>query len=55
MDDSEEIPEGSFYEKELQKVKKEDNIFRIESILRQKKRKRHVSAGKIEKVPRKVQ
>ena len=37
-DDSGEIPEGSFYEEELQKVIKQDNIFRIECILRKKKR-----------------
>ena len=35
---------------------KENNIFRIESILRKKKRGReNVSAGKMERVPRKVQ
>ena len=39
-DDSGEIQEGSFYEEELQKVIKEDNIFRIESILCKKKRGR---------------
>ena len=39
-DDSREILEGSFYEEELQKVIKEDNIFCIESILRKKKRGR---------------
>ena len=37
-DDSGEILEGSFHEEELQNVIKEDNIFRIESILRKKKR-----------------
>ena len=37
-DDSGEILEGSFYEEELQNVIKEDNIFRIESILLKKKR-----------------
>ena len=40
-DDSGEILEHSFHEEELQKVIKEDNIFRIESILREKKRGRH--------------
>ena len=39
-DDSGEILEGSFYEEELQKVIKEDNIFRVENILRKKKRGR---------------
>ena len=37
-DDSGEFLQGSFYEEELQKVIKEDNIFHIESILRKKKR-----------------
>ena len=36
--DSGEFLEGSFYEKDLQKVIKEHNIFRIDSILRKKKR-----------------
>ena len=35
-DGSGEILEGSFHEEELQKVIKEDNIFRTESILRKK-------------------
>ena len=39
-DDSGEILEGSCYEEELQKVIKEDNIFRVESILPKKKRGR---------------
>ena len=39
-DNSGEIPEGSFYKEELQKVIKEDNIFRTESILHKKKRGR---------------
>ena len=49
MNDSGEILEGSFYEEELQKVIKEDNVFRTESILHKKKRgrDRHVSAGKM--------
>ena len=38
-DNSEEILEGSFYEEELQKVIKEDNIFRIESILSKRERR----------------
>ena len=37
-DDSVEILEGSFYEEELQKLIKDDNIFRIDSILLKKKR-----------------
>ena len=53
--DAREILEGSFHEEELQKMIKEDGMFRIESILRKKKRGRHVSAGKMERVPRKVQ
>ena len=40
MDDSGEVLEGSFYEEELQKVIKEDDIFLIESILCKKKRGR---------------
>ena len=39
-DDSGEILEGSFYEEKLQKVIKEDNMFRTESILHKKKRGR---------------
>ena len=37
-DDYGEILEGSFYEEKLQKVIKEDNIFRMENILCKKKR-----------------
>ena len=45
-----------FYEEELQKEIKGDDIFRIKNILRKKKRGRdNVSAGKMERVPRKVQ
>ena len=40
-DDSGEILEVSFYEEELHKVIKEDNIFRIESILNKKKTGRY--------------
>ncbi len=39
-DDAGETLEGSFYEQELQKVIKEDNIFRVERILRRKKKGR---------------
>ena len=41
-DDSGEILEGSFQEEELQKVIKEDNIFRMEYILLEKKRGRDI-------------
>ena len=39
-DNSGEILEGQFYEEELQKVIKEDNMFRIESILCKRERRR---------------
>ena len=35
------ILKGTFYEHELQKVVKNDNIYKIESILKKRKRKKH--------------
>jgi len=37
-DDAEEIPDGTFYEPELQKVIKNDDVYRVEKILRKRKR-----------------
>ena len=34
--------EGTFYEEELQKIYKKDDVFRIERILQQRKRKKGV-------------
>ena len=34
--------EGTFYEEELQKINKKDDVFRIERILQQRKRKKGV-------------
>ena len=38
-DDAGEILEGTFYETELQKVIKEDDVYRVEKVLRKRKRK----------------
>ena len=38
-DDAEEILEGTFYEAKLQKVIKEDDVYRVEKVLRKRKRK----------------
>lgn len=38
-DDAGEILEGTFYEPELQKVVKDDDIYRVEKVLRKRKRK----------------
>ena len=38
-DDAGEILDGTFYEAELQKVIKKDDVFRLEKILRKRKRK----------------
>ena len=38
-DDAGEILEGTFYEVELQKVIKEDDVYRVEKIFRKRKRK----------------
>ena len=38
-DDAGEILDGTFYEAELQKVIKEDDVYRVEKVLRQQKRK----------------
>ena len=38
-DDAGEILEGTFYEPELQKIIKEDDVYRVEKILRKRKRK----------------
>ena len=55
-DDSREILEGSFYEEELQKVTKEDNLFCIESILHKQKRGKDIFLLiKWKRVPGKVQ
>ena len=38
-DDAGEILDGTFYEAELQKVIKEDDVYRVEKVLRKRKRK----------------
>ena len=38
-DDADEILDGTFYEAELQKVIKEDDVYRVEKVLRKRKRK----------------
>ena len=38
-DDAGEILDGTFYEAELQKVIKEDDVYRVENVLRKRKRK----------------
>ena len=38
-DDAGEILDGTFYEAELQKVIKEDAVYRVEKVLRKRKRK----------------
>ena len=38
-DDAGEILVGTFYEAELQKVIKEDDVYRVEKVLRKRKRK----------------
>ena len=38
-DDAGEILDGTFYEKELQKVLKNDDVYRVEKVLRKRKRK----------------
>ena len=38
-DDDGEILDGTFYEAELQKVIKEDDVYRVENVLRKRKRK----------------
>ena len=38
-DDAGKILDGTFYEAELQKVIKEDDVYRVEKILRKRKRK----------------
>ncbi|CAH3045022.1 unnamed protein product [Porites lobata] len=38
-DDAGEILDGTFYEPELQKIIKNDDVFRVEKILRKRKRK----------------
>ena len=38
-DDADEILDGIFYEVELQKVIKEDDVYRVEKVLRKQKRK----------------
>ena len=38
-DDAGEILEGTFYESELQKIIKNDDAYRVEKILRKRKRK----------------
>ena len=35
------VLEGTFYEQEVQKVVKNENIYKIESILKKRKRKKH--------------
>lgn len=37
-DDAGEILEGTFYEPELQKIVKNDDVYRVETILRKRKR-----------------
>ena len=39
IDDAGEILEGTFYEPELQKIIKNDDVYRVEKILRKRKRK----------------
>ena len=39
MTDDGEILDGTFYEAELQKVIKEDDVYRVEKVLRKRKRK----------------
>ena len=41
-DDAGEILDGTFYEAELQKVIKKDDVYRVEKVLRKRKRKRVV-------------
>ena len=41
-DDAGEILDGTFYEAELQKVIKVDDVYRVEQVLRKQKRKRVV-------------
>ena len=38
-DDAGEILDGTFYEAKLQKVIKEDGVYRVEKVLRERKRK----------------
>jgi len=38
-DDAGEILEGTFYELEIQKIIKNDDVYRVETILRKRKRK----------------
>ena len=38
-DDAGEILEGTFYEPELQKIIKNDDVYRVEKIFRERKRK----------------
>ena len=38
-DDAEEILDGTFYEAEVQKVIREDDVYRVEKVLRKRKRK----------------
>ena len=38
-DDAGEILDGTFYEPELQKIIKNDDVYRVEKILRKRKRK----------------
>ena len=41
-DDAREILDGTFYEPELQKITKNDDVFRVEKVLRKRKRNRVV-------------
>ena len=38
-DDADEILDGSFYESEIQKIIKNDDVYRVENVLRKRKRK----------------